>query len=176
MPHPANIPLTPQTNEANFPRWQENAPPGESGSYYPKMLTRPCTSEDRDEWTRRNKRRDQNTGEYYDEVAPHVGSPIPVIATAELVNAGLVKLVGQPVIVRDKDHEAEIVAKMGLAPAPLKAALPIARVPLRDLETENQELRDQLASSRAEKGSPVIKRRGRPRKIRASDTEIGKEI
>ncbi len=176
MPHPANIPLTPQTNEANFPRWQDKAPPGESGAHYPKMLTRLCTSEDRDEWIKRNRRRDQNTGQdYFEYVAPLVGSPIPVVATAELVNAGLVKNVGEPVIVRDKDHEAEIVAKMGLEPVPVKIPIPVAKVPMRDLEAENQELRDQLASGRPE-NKPPAKRRGRPRKVHAADREISREI
>ncbi len=176
MPHPANIPLTPQTNEANFPRWQKDAPPGESGSHYPKMLTRPCTSEDRDEWVKRNRRKDQNTGqEYFEDTAPQVGAPIPVMANAELVDAGLVKLVGQPVIARDKDHEAEIVAKMGLAPVPVKVPVPVAKVPMRDFEAENQELRDQLASSRSE-SKPPAKRRGRPRKVQAVGREISREI
>jgi hypothetical protein len=179
MPHPSNIPLTPQTDDRFFPKWQgTDAPYGESGCRYPKMLTRECTSVDREEWLKRNKRRDNVSGnEYYEDVAPSVGALIPVVATAELVNAGLAKIVGEPVIAKDREHEVEVVAKLGLAPVQTKAIIPIARVPMRDFESENDELREQLAQARAKKSNLVAKRKaGRPKKVRVVEPEITEEI
>jgi hypothetical protein len=131
MTHPPQIPLTPQTDERNFPRWQENAPPGQSGHAYPKMLTRPCTREDREQWLATNKRIDANTRqEYYDNVAPRVGSPIPIIVTQEMVDDGLAQLAGEPVVVNDKEEEARVRAFLGLDAPPPKPGIVQIPIPL----------------------------------------------
>ncbi len=132
MPHPPQIPLTPQTDERLFPRWQQDAPPNKSGSKYPKMLTRPCTREDREKWAVSNKRRDQNTGQdYFESTAPRLGAPIPLIVTNEMVTDGLAQLAGEPVIVNDQEEEVRVRAFLGLDAAPPKPStiqIPIAPV------------------------------------------------
>ena len=114
MPHPPQIPLTPQTDERNFPRWANDAPPGKSGHAYPKMLTRACTKEDRIEWREKNRRVDQHTRqEYYEGVAPPLHAPIPVLSTIEMVDAGLAQLANEPVIVKDAAEEQRILEFLG---------------------------------------------------------------
>ncbi len=116
MPHPPQIPLTPQTDERNFPRWAKDAPPGKSGHPYPKMLTRTCTKEDRIEWREKNRRVDQHTRqEYYEGVAPPLHSQIPVLSTIEMVDEGLAPLANEPVIVKDSAEEQRIMEFLGWA-------------------------------------------------------------
>lgn len=149
MPHPPQIPLTPQTDERSFPRWQENAPPGHSGHGYPKMLTRPCTKEDRAEWREKNKRMDVNTHrEYYEEVAPTLYAPIPILSTQEMVEEGLCPLANEPIVVRDSAEERRMLEFLGLAkPAepPRSVAIPV-----------------QIATDDWVDPSPPVRRKGRP--------------
>ncbi len=134
MPHPPQIPLTNQTDERMFPRWQPDAPPNKSGSPYPKMLTRPTTREDQEKWRLSNRRRDQNTGQdYFESTPPRLGSPIPLIVTTEMVDQGLAQLAGEPVIVNDKEEEVRVRAFLGLGEAPPKpttVSIPIAAAPV----------------------------------------------
>ena len=134
MPHPPQIPLTPQTDERNFPRWQANAPPGKSGHEYPKMLTRICTREDREAWVNKNRRVDRVTREdYWEDTPPRVGAMIPILVTQDLVDAGLCPLANEPLIVNDREDEARIRAFLGLTdlqpPAAQKVRIPIAAPP-----------------------------------------------
>ncbi len=137
MPHPPQIPLTPQTDERNFPRWAKDAPPGKSGHPYPKMLTRTCTKEDRIEWREKNRRVDQHTRqEYYEGVAPPLHSQIPVLSTIEMVDEGLAPLANEPVIVKDSAEEQRIMEFLGWAEPdepPPTVAIPISagRLPAR---------------------------------------------
>lgn len=122
MSHGPQIALTPQTDERNFPKWQLNAPAGKSGHAYPKMLTRLCTKQDRDEWIEKNRKIDRTTREeYWDERPPRVGSPIPVLATDELVDAGLADVMGDPVTVQSAADEVKVKAMLGIEAAPAPA-------------------------------------------------------
>lgn len=132
MPHPPQIPLTSQTDERNFPRWEgENAPFGRPGHRYPKMLTKVCTPSDRKEWVEKHRRIDQNTRqEYWETAPPRVGSPIPMEANAILVDAGIAPYVGAPLVADNKEQEAEILKALGLwdeVPQPPKTvSIPVA--------------------------------------------------
>lgn len=131
MPHPPQIPLTSQTDERNFPRWEgEDAPPGKSGHRYPKMLTRPCTKEDRAKWVDEHRRVDRITrDEYWEEPSPRVGSQIPMISTQDMVDEGLAKVAGEPIIVNDKEEEIRVRAFLGVvtpgAPVAQAVSVPI---------------------------------------------------
>ncbi len=164
MPHPPQIPLTPQTDERNFPRWDKNAPAGKSGHPYPKMLTKICTREDRDAWVEKNRRTDRVTREdYWEETPPRVGAPIPIPATQELVDEGLSEIVNAPVVVNDATAEQRACELLGLAPPqtpPKKVAIPLA-VPLEDYEP---------ATKVVER-----KKRGRPAKQHAK-SEVVEEL
>lgn len=116
MPHPPQIPLTPQTDERNFPRWEKDAPRGHSGHSYPKMLTRPATSEDRASWIEKNKRFDANTRmEYWEDAPPRINAPIPRLSTQDMVDAGLARLANQPIVVQDAAEEQRVMEFLGLA-------------------------------------------------------------
>jgi len=145
MPHPPQVPLTPQTNEANFPRHNTLAPPGQSGHGYPKMLTRPFTKDDRDIWLDRNVRIDMNTNKrYYDDRVPKIGDPVPIVATQDLVDAGLAQLVGDPVVVQDAGDEQSAYETLGIEPVQLKPAVisvPIAGSREVELAAENERLK-----------------------------------
>jgi hypothetical protein len=107
--HNSSIPMTPQTDPRNFPQWDAKAPPGQSGHKYPKMLTRPFTVADRDEWLVKNRRIDRNTREeYYEERVPRIGIEYPVSATQEVVDAGFADRVGEAVIFRTEADEKAI--------------------------------------------------------------------
>ncbi len=164
MPHPPQIPLTPQTDERNFPRWQENAPPGKSGHPYPKMLTRICTREDRDAWVEKNRRVDRVTREdYWEDTPPRVGALIPIMVSSDLVNAGLCQLANVPLVVNDKEEEARVRAFLGLEsmPSPQAAAqkvkIPIA-APVEDVPLQTK------------KAAP--RKPGRPKKAQARPVEM----
>lgn len=128
MGHPKQIPLTPQTDEQNFPVWQFNAPPGQSGHGYPRMLTRPATKQDREEFRERHMRIDTRTREeYWEGRPPKVGDPIPITSILEMVDSGHALTVGEPIILHDPHEEREILelfgAQLGLgALEPLPAA------------------------------------------------------
>ena len=154
--HPARIPLTPQTDERNFPVWEgPKAPPGHSGHPYPKMLIRAFPKEERASWLEKHKRHDRMDGDYWEERCPKVGDPVPYEATQELVDAGLANTVGEPLIANTPAEEELIYRAMGLrgpsAPAPV-VNIPLAAEPadeadgtMADLEAENARLRKQLA-------------------------------
>ncbi len=131
MPHPPNIPLTPQTDERMFPRWQQNpSDPKASGYIYPKMLTKVCTPADRKIWTEKNKRVDQNTRqEYWESSPPRVGNQIPLEATQELVDQNICNHIGEPVIAQTKEQETEILKILGLLTEPEAPVKPV-RIPL----------------------------------------------
>jgi len=125
MPLNALIGMTPQRDPNNFPQWAPDAAPGSSGHPYPKMLTRRCTEEDREEWLVKNRRWDNATREhYYDAVAPKVGSPIPYVTDSAMVNEGLAKAVGEEIVVADAEQEHQMRLRLGLIePAPIPLAL-----------------------------------------------------
>ena len=130
MPHPPQIPLTPQTDERNFPRWEgEKAPPGRPGARYPKMLTRSCTREDRDEWVRSHRRVDQNTRqEYWEDTPPRVNSQIPILSTQDMVDEGLADVANEPIIVGSAEEEERVRVFLGYdkpAPGPQTSVIPI---------------------------------------------------
>jgi len=170
MPHPPQIPLTPQTNEANFPRHNPLAPPGHSGHPYPKMLTRPFTKDDRDIWLERNVRVDMNTNKrYYDDRVPKIGDPVPIVATQDLVDAGLAQFVGDPVVVQDAGDEQSVYETLGIEPMQAKPAVisvPIA-APLtpygEELRAENERLRKLLEEKPQRRGGRPKGSRNRPK-------------
>lgn len=169
MPHPPQIPLTPQTNELNFPRWDKDAPPGHSGNQYPKMLTRLFTKEDREVWLQRNERVDVNSRQrYYEERVPKLGDPVPVVATQDLVDAGLARRVGEDVIVDDAGHEKLVWQKLGLEPPSDKPK--ILSVPIADessLVAENARLRKLLKAREEEDDDrPPVKRKVKRRRAK----------
>ncbi len=130
MPHPPQIPLTPQTDERNFPRWEgEKANPGRPGCRYPKMLTRLATREDRTAWVERNRRTDQSTRQdYWEETPPRVNTPIPLLTTQDMVDGGLAETANQPIIVKDAEEEAKVRVFLGLdtpVAAPQSVTIPI---------------------------------------------------
>lgn len=172
MAHPPQIPLTPQTNEANFPRWASDAPPGQSGSAFPKMLLRPFTKEDREVWREKNRKIDQNTRqEFYEDRCPKVGDMVPVLATEDLVDAGLAARVGEELIARDVGQMQAMM--LLLAPAasvpavkPATVEIPMAASPvdaISALEAENEALRKRIAQEQ----KPRRKRRSRRKQARA---------
>jgi len=165
MPHPPQIPLTPQTNEANFPRHNALAPPGQSGHPYPKMLTRQFTKDDRDIWLERNVRVDMNTNKrYYDDRVPKIGDPVPIVATQDLVDAGLAQLVGDPVVVNDAEDEQSVYETLGIEPMQAKPAVisvPIAGSREVELAVENERLKKLLEEHEA--APRAVRRGGRPK-------------
>lgn len=137
MGHPPQIPLTPQTDERNFPRHQYNAPPGQSGSFYPKMLTRPFTKEEVGPWEKKHVQYDKTSREeYFLERRPKVGDPVPVLATQQLVDEGLVPLAGEPVICRDAEHEKAIRRALGLALE--EVPVPSVSIPIKGMSEEQR--------------------------------------
>lgn len=177
------IPLTPQTDEENFPvcgayRDQQGrmvyAPPGQSGAEYPKMLTKPFTKEDREEWLRKNVRLDRNTREeYYEERCPKLGERVPLLASQDLVDAGLAVNVNDIVVAHNAGHEQQIMELLDPATADA-VSMPVVNIPLRDnsaglaartleLEAENEKLREQLASAGKAAGKARDQQRKAPK-------------
>lgn len=140
MSHGPQIALTPQTDERNFPKWAANAPAGKSGHAYPKMLTRLCTKQDRDEWIERNRKIDVNTRqEYWDEKPPKVGTPIPVVATQDLVDSGFADVLGEPVVVASAADEAVILDMLGIKAQPAPAGT--VKIPIHSpLDADDDEI------------------------------------
>lgn len=178
MAHPPQIPLTPQTNEANFPRWASDAPPGQSGSAFPKMLLRPFTKEDREVWRERNRKIDQNTRqEFYEERCPKVGDMVPVLATEEVVDAGFAARIGEELIARDAGQMQALLlvlkneAWLQGRPEPVLEKPRTVEIPLAQstedaisaLEAENDALRKRIAQEQ----KPRRKRRYRRKQARA---------
>ena len=161
--HPAQIPLTPQTDERNFPRWEgEKATPGKSGARYPKMLTRKFTKEEREPWLEKHKRHDRVDGDYWEERCPKVGDPVAMEVTQDLVDAGLADVIGEPIIVQTPEDEKLVLRTLGLDVSEPKEAATVS-IPLAasrvvadeenreqdamdELEAENARLRKQLAA------------------------------
>lgn len=133
MPHGPQIPLTPQTDERNFPRWSKDAKGSDSGAQYPKMLTRLCTRADLEEWRQTHGQFDPQTQRtHWNEAGPRIGSQIPRLATPEMVDAGLAKVANEPIIVDDKEMEAKVNVFLGLdrpAPPPPTVSIPLKAEP-----------------------------------------------
>lgn len=180
MPHPPQIPLTPQTDERNFPRWEgENAPPGRPGARYPKMLTRPVTKEDRLEHREKNLRH-ENGREYYQDVPPRLNAQIPLKTTDEMVDAGMCERAGDDIIAESKEHEERILQFLGL----LKPTAPPATVaiPIRgnvSRETPPQDVVSEWVDAPAVPVMPdqvypaQVKRRGRPPGSKNKNVNVG---
>ena len=170
MPHPPQIPLTPQTDERNFPHWDKDAQAGRSGYAYPKMLTRSFTKDDRDIWLERNVRVDMNTNKrYYDDRVPKLGDPVPIVATQDLVDAGLAGTVGEPVVADDAGDEKLILGVLGIGPveaAPAVISVPIAGSREVELAAENERLKKMMEAMKSEEVVPLEqpkRRGGRPK-------------
>lgn len=126
MSHPPNIPATPQTDERNFPRWEQDAPIGKSGAPYPCMITREFLPEDRDVWQEQHRQFDEAKNKYYwSERCPRArvtrtngtvvaGDPYPVRATQEIVDEGFANAVGDYIYAKDPDAERAICKILGL--------------------------------------------------------------
>ena len=166
MGHPKQIPLLPQTDPDNFPKWEAGAPPGKSGHGYPKMLVRPFTADDRQPWLDRNKQTDPVFGrEFYLERCPKVGDMVPVETTQELVDAGFTETIRQPVICKTAEDEREIKRILGIA-----IAVPVAEavvIPFADpesavekLKRENAELTKLIAENKRLKADKETYGRG----------------
>ena len=144
MGHPKQIPLLPQTDPDNFPKWEAGAPPGKSGHGYPKMLVRPFTADDRQPWLDRNKQTDPVFGrEFYLERCPKVGDMVPVETTQDLVDAGFTETIRQPVICKTAEDEREIKRILGIA-----IAVPVAEavvIPFADPESAVEKLKRENA-------------------------------
>lgn len=141
MVHPKQIPLTPQTDPQRFPQWREDAPFGQSGARYPKVLTRPYTEEDREAWVAANRRIDKINGEYWDSRPQPVGSPTEILATKAIVLAGHAKHVGEVILVHDEKEEEEVLELLG---NPTLWDARVADAETRALKDEIEMLRDQL--------------------------------
>ena len=150
MGHPPQIPLTPQTDERNFPVWKQNAPPGVSGHSYPKQLTQRFTAEQRDEWREKNRQIDPNTNkEFYNERCPKVGDPVPVLSTMKMVDAGFADNINEPVVVADAEDEELVREMLGLpsiAEAIQILAVPVHNPRVGELEDEVAALKKKLAA------------------------------
>jgi hypothetical protein len=171
MGHGPQIPQTPQTDERNFPYWKQNAPPGQSGHGYPKMLVKPCSKEDREAWLAKNKQIDPTTRqEFYVERVPRLRDPVPVEATQDVVDAGFAANVGEPVIVLDAENEEEVCALLNFEVYRSKdAPKGIPRVD--ELEAEIAELRAALKTKpkAALKAAPKKRRTRRTKAQMAAD-------
>jgi hypothetical protein len=110
MAHPPNVPLTPQTNEMNFPRHNPNAPAGQSGHPYPRALNREFMQEDIESWLETHKQYEPTARQpvWYQERCPKArrvlksgkiipGEMVPVLADQEMVDEGLAEVVGEEV-------------------------------------------------------------------------------
>jgi|ERR1700722_469852 len=172
MGHPKQIPLMPQTDEANFPVHNAAAPAGHSGHPWPKMITRPFRKEEREAWLEKNRRIDVTTRqEFYETRCPKVGDPVPLLATQDMVDAGLVPLINEPVIVKNADEEARILKVLGIAPVAVDHPAETFTIPvsggvpsegaLDRIKRENEQLREQIrernklrAEMAADEGDP----------------------
>jgi hypothetical protein len=126
MGHPPQIPLTPQTNENAFPRYDAGAAPGKSGHPYPYMLHYEFLPEHREAWQEAHKQYDEQKNKYYwIERCPKaravrkdgvviVGDPVAVLSTQDLVDSGYANVVGEPVIVRDAAEEKIVCDILGI--------------------------------------------------------------
>lgn len=151
MPHPPQIPLTPQTDERNFPRWDSKAPPGHSGHPYPKMINRIVTRELADEVRAKTQRQGSpHEAPYWDEPRLRVGAQTPITATQEMVDAGFADHIGQEIVVQSEAEETEFKTKfLGVKPPAPAKAVPIP-----------------MAYEVAPEVLPQKKKRGRPPKAK----------
>lgn len=180
MGHGAQIPQTPQTDERNFPRHDPHAPPGQSGHPYPRMLTRPCTKQDQEEWIEKNRQIDRNTREeYWTEQRPRIGAQIPYLATQDLVDAGFAKTPGEPVIIESQADEELIFQTLGIEkPRPAPRATSVSELVDDDseasrLEAENRRLEEALNKNRRLKAALAAEDEDEPapRRRRARRTQ-----
>jgi hypothetical protein len=130
------------------------------------MLTRPFTKDDRDIWLERNVRIDMNTNKrYYDDRVPKIGDPVPIVATQDLVDAGLAQLVGDPVVVQDAGDEQSVYETLGIEPVQAKPAVisvPIAGSREVELAAENERLKKMMEAMTVPLEQPK-RRGGRPK-------------
>jgi hypothetical protein len=164
MAHPPNIALTPQTDERNFPVWKKDAPPGMSGYPWPRMMIRPVTDQDIQEWRTKNIRRDPNSGrEYFEDRPPKKDDPMPVLVNQDLVDAGLAPTIGEPVICSSPDHEEQVRRVLGIDERAAALSASAAEKPdtfmapvdtsctqaaeIERLEKENEDLRKKLSAT-----------------------------
>jgi hypothetical protein len=168
MAHPKQIPLTPQTDPASFPQWVYDAPTGQSGALYPKMLTRKFAREEREAWRKEHKKMDIATERpYYEERCPNVGAEIPVEATMALVDAGFALQLGEPVIAKDAGAERAIrlLLKGESEPLPEPKSAEISVAADSDIDKRIAALEAENAKLREAAPQPVKRRRrGRPAK------------
>jgi hypothetical protein len=175
MAHNSSIPDSPQTNEKFFPTWAKNAPPGQSGHPFPKMLVRAFTKEDRPVWLEKNRKIDRNTrDEYYEERCPKIGDPIPIAATQEVVDAGFAPNVGSDIVVNNSEDEELVCEMLGIdvnRPLPGSIAIPINLGPSANetrLAEENAALKRKLAAAEGDdEDEAPVRRRRRKKKVKA---------
>jgi hypothetical protein len=175
MGHNSSIPDSPQTNEKFFPTWVKNAPPGQSGHPFPKMLVRAFTKDDRAEWLEKNRKIERNTREeYYEERCPKLGDPVPMVATQEIVDAGFAPNVGADIIVNNSEDEELVCEMLGIEvnrPLPGTLAIPLNMGPSANetrLAAENEKLRKQLAAAEDDdEDEAPVRRRRRKKKVKA---------
>ncbi len=161
MPHPANIPRTPQTSEENFPRWSANALPGHSGFPWPRSISKTFTEADRVAWLVKNKKTDVHTrAEYCDERVPAVGSTVAVLATQEHVELGFATAVGEALIARDEEEFDRINELLGAKPeAPETPAEGGLSAEVAQLRAELAAMKTAAVSKAPTKRRPYKKRR-----------------
>ena len=140
------IPLTPQTNPENFPKWSANALPGHSGFPWPRAINKVFTEADRVAWLASHKKTDVHTRqEYYDERVPAVGSTVAVLATQQHVELGFATVVGECLSARDEEEFDRINEVVGREAEP-------AETPTEGgLSGEVAKLRAELAEMKAAK-------------------------
>jgi len=176
-----NIPLTPQTDRANFPPWQMRE--------YPKMLTKIATPDDASLWIKGHKPEDGHP-------VIREGDLIPVYATQKHVRLGFAKVAGDPIIIDSKDQEDEFfglypehakpveipvlgddggsVAVLGHKPTTMRNVRSDGDDTASVIEAENARLRELIAEQRKLKAElqglkhTPVKRRGRRKAKKAA--------
>lgn len=106
-----NVPLTPTTDPRNFPPYKFYE--------YPKMVLIPADKEYIEGWRTRNGFHDTTTGRVsYNGVSPRVGAMVPLIATADDVDAGRAKTIGEEIVVNNLAEEQEVRKVHNVKPQP----------------------------------------------------------
>lgn len=129
-----NLPITPQTDQRNYPPYEFRE--------YPKMLTVPARKEDIDEWRRRNQFLDTATREVsYNGAAPKLGTTVPLRATQDDVDAGFAVSVGDELIAANKEDEKLILQSHGLLDAPAGPKIASIKLPTaEEVQAQNAEM------------------------------------
>lgn len=132
-----NIPLTPQTY--NVPDYEYRE--------YPKAMNITVDKDYVEAWKARNSYFDPNTNKTtYTAASPRIGSKREVLTTQEMIEAGIGKIIGQPLTVNNANEEQLALKMLGLnveGPAAKKATVQL--IPeddeLEKLRRENQALK-----------------------------------